>query len=135
MDLPFRVARGTARAILSIVAIAAFGIGVPFAWVWIGSQLQGGTAPSATGLGVTLFGIIGSYCFLAVVFGWVKGHSSAAPQGPVRYEWNRSLSAERYQPAKTTPLEDVIAIATIVVGVICTLWFFLFGNPGVPTGA
>jgi hypothetical protein len=83
---------------------------------------------------VTLGGIVGSYCGLAVLFGWIKARSRGDEQGPVRYAWNRSLSAERYQPGRnTTPLEDIIAVATIVVGVICTFWFFAFGNPGVPT--
>jgi hypothetical protein len=134
MALPTRLIVTTVRAALALVAIAAFGIGIPFAWVWIGSQFQGGTAPSSAGLGVTLGGIVGSYVLLAILFGWVKGRSSQAPTGPVRYAWNRSLSAERYQAGRgTTPLEDIIAVATIVVGIICTFWFFAFGSPGVPT--
>ena len=46
---------------LAAVGVLVFGAGVPWLWVWIGSQLQGGTAPSFTGLGVALLWIIFSY--------------------------------------------------------------------------
>ncbi|MDQ3759374.1 MAG: hypothetical protein M3331_05490, partial [Actinomycetota bacterium] len=49
---------------LAIIAIIVFGAGVPYLWVWVGSQLQGGTAPSFGGLGVALFGIIFSYALM-----------------------------------------------------------------------
>jgi hypothetical protein len=131
---PVRLVVGSVRIVAAVVAVVAFGAGIPFAWVWIGSQFQGGTAPSFTGIAVTFGGIIGSYALLTLAFGWIKGHSSHAPAGPVRYAWNRSLSAERYQAGRnTTPLEDMVAAATILVGAICTIWFLLFGSPGVPT--
>ncbi len=43
---------------LAAIAVIVFGAGVPYLWVWVGSQLQGGTAPSFSGLGVALLGII-----------------------------------------------------------------------------
>ena len=109
-----------------------FGAGIPFAWIWIGSQLQGGTAPSLAGLGVALLGIIISYSILLTVYAWARERLSPT-EGPVRHEWNRSLSAERkVAPAETNSIEDIAAAATIVVAIICTIWFLLFGDPGVP---
>jgi hypothetical protein len=130
---PLRVIAGLVKVVVAIVAVIVFGAGIPFAWIWIGSQLQGGTAPSFGGLGVALFGIVGSYALLAVAFAWIKDR--IAPQeGPVHYAWNRSLSAERKTgPARTTPIEDIAAAATLIVAIVCTLWFLLFGDPGVPT--
>ena len=131
---PLRVIVGFVKIVMAVVAVILFGAGIPFLWIWIGSQLQGGTAPSFGGLGVALLGIVASYSLLAVVFAWVK--ERLAPQeGPVRHAWNRSLSAERREgPSQTTPIEDIAAAATLVVAVVCTLWFLLFGNPGVPVG-
>ena len=131
---PVRVIAGFAKIVVAVVAVVLFGAGIPFLWIWIGSQLQGGTAPSFGGLGVALLGIIGSYVLLAMVFAWVK-ERFAPQEGPVRHAWNRSLSAERRTgPSETAPIEDIAAAATLVVAIVCTLWFLLFGDPGVPVG-
>lgn len=120
------------RIALAIVAVIVFGAGIPFAWIWIGSQLQGGTSPSLSGLGVALLGIIVSYALLLTIFAWAKEKLSPT-EGPVRHEWNRSLSAERkVGPSQTTSIEDIAAASTLVVAIVCTIWFLLFGDPGVP---
>jgi hypothetical protein len=125
---------GIVRMALALVLIVVFGAGVPFLWIWVGSQLQGGTQPSLSGLGVALAGIVVYYSLLAIVLAWVKERSRSDRAGVVRYAWNRSLSAERYQAGRNThTLEDIVAAAAIVVGVVCTAAFLLFGNPGVPT--
>lgn len=122
------------RIAIAVVAVVVFGAGVPFAWIWIGSQLQGGTAPSLAGLGVALLGIVLSYALLLTAFAWVRERVSPS-EGPVRHEWNRSLSAERKTgPSETSSIDDIAAAATIVVAIVCTIWFLLFGDPGVPVG-
>jgi hypothetical protein len=122
------------KLLIGAVVIVAFGAGVPFFWVWLGSQLQGGTAPSLAGLGVTLVGITGSYALLAVIFAWVKERLQPS-HGPTRHDWNRSLSAERIRRGQNThAIEDVVVVATLVVALVCTIWFFVAGNPGVPVG-
>jgi hypothetical protein len=117
---------------LAGIAILLFGAGVPYLWVWVGSQLQGGTAPSFSGLGVALLGIIVSYSLLAVLLAWLKALAMHDEGKPVRYAWNRSLSSERYTGPNTHPIEDIVMTATILVGIVCTGWFLMFGNPGVP---
>ena len=120
------------RIIVAVIAVIVFGAGIPFLWIWIGSQLQGGTAPSLGGLGVALLGIILSYALLLTIFAWLKERISPT-EGPVRHEWNRSLSAERKTgPGETNSIEDIAAAATLIVAVVCTVWFLLFGDPGVP---
>ena len=120
------------RVVAAVVAVIVFGAGIPFLWIWIGSQLQGGTAPSFSGLGVALLGIVVSYAALAMAFAWVK-ERLAPEEGPVRHAWNRSLSAERRRgPRETHSIEDIAAAATLVVALACTIWFLLFGDPGVP---
>jgi hypothetical protein len=117
---------------LAAVAVVVFGAGVPYLWVWVGSQLQGGTAPSFSGLGVALFGIIFSYGLMAYVLAWIKAVVTHDEGKPVRHDWNRSLSAERRTGPQTHPIEDLVVTATILVGIVCTVWFLLFGSPGVP---
>lgn len=117
---------------LAAAGILLFGAGVPYLWVWIGSQLQGGTAPSFGGLGVALLGIILSYALMAFLLAWIKAWVTHDSGGPIRYDWNRSLSAERRTAPKTHPIEDMVMTATILVGIVCTAWFLMFGNPGVP---
>lgn len=120
------------RIAVAIVAVVVFGAGIPFLWIWVGSQLQGGTAPSLAGLGVALLGIVVSYSLLLTVYAWLRERLSPS-EGPVHYAWNRSLSAERKEgPSETNSIEDIAAAATIVVAVVCTVWFLLFGDPGVP---
>jgi len=128
------VIRSALGIVGGLLVIAVFGAGVPLLWVWVGSQLQGGTAPSMSGLGVTLLGITGSYALLAVMMAWVKARLAGEGERPVRHAWNRSLSAERYQGPRTHPVEDVVVSVTILVGIVCTAWFLLAGDPGVPVG-
>ena len=117
---------------LAGIAVVVFGAGVPYLWVWVGSQLQGGTAPSFSGLGVALFGIIISYSLMAYLLAWLKAVVTHDEGKPVRHDWNRSLSAERRSGPQTHPIEDIVITATILVGIVCTVWFLLFGSPGVP---
>jgi len=131
---PLRAAATLVKVVVAVAAVVVFGAGVPFVWIWIGSQLQGGTAPSFGGLGVALLGIIASYALLLIAFAWVKDRLEPQ-QGPARHAWNRSLSAERRQgPSETHSIEDIAVAATLVVAVVFTVWFLLFGNPGVPVG-
>jgi divalent metal cation (Fe/Co/Zn/Cd) transporter len=116
---------------LAAIAVIFFGAGVPYLWVWVGSQLQGGTSPSFSGLGVALFGIIISYALMAYLLAWIKSVVTHDENKPVRHDWNRSLSAERRTGPQTHPIEDLVVTATILVGIVCTIWFLLFGDPGV----
>ena len=116
---------------LAAIAVIVFGAGVPYLWVWVGSQLQGGTAPSFGGLGVALLGIIFSYALMAYLLAWLKAIITHDEGKPVRHDWNRSLSAERRTGPDTHPIEDLVVTATILVGIVCTIWFLLFGDPGV----
>jgi hypothetical protein len=126
---------GAARAVAILVGVVLFGGGVPFVWIWVGSQLQGGTAPSLAGLGAALAGIVVTYWLLAAVFAWIVQRSRPEHE-PVRYAWNRSMRAERYRPDRSThALEEVVITATILVGIACTIAFFLFGDPGTPVGS
>ena len=122
--------RITAGAIL----VAVLAAGIPLAWVWVGSQVQGGTSPSATAIATVVTGCMASYGLVALLAAWLKGRGQEVPGAArhERYAWNRSL---RDQAKSVTPgsfLENVLIVTTIVVGIVVTVWFFLYGSPGVP---
>jgi hypothetical protein len=130
--------RGGASAIAKVtigaVVVALLAAGIPLAWVWVGSQVQGGTSPSATAIATVVAGCMASYGFVALLAAWVKGRGDevARKARRERYAWNRSLRDERKTAPKTNFLENCLIATTIVVGIVVTVWFFLYGNPGVP---
>ena len=125
---------GLLRFTAGAVLVALFAAGIPAAWVWVGSQVQGGTSPSATAIATVVTGCLMSYGILALIAAWLKGRGQeeSAAHRHERYAWNRSLRDERKTPRSTNFLENVLIATTITVGLIVTAWFFLYGNPGVP---
>lgn len=119
---------------LGALLVALFAAGIPMAWVWVGSQVQGGTEPSATAIATVVTGCMASYGLVALFAAWLKGRggqeSGAARHE--RYAWNRSMRDARRTPLKTNFLENVLIATTITVGIIVAVWFFLYGSPGVP---
>jgi uncharacterized membrane protein len=129
----FRALLGATKAVATVVTVIAVAVVPPVAWIWIGSQVQGGTAPSGTAIVTVIAGLIVSYMFIALVIVWLVSRSGMRPRGPTRYAWNRSLRDERHQSGRTTHvLEDVFVAAAVLVTIIVAVWFFGFGNPGVP---
>ncbi len=124
------IARLTAGAVL----VALLAAGIPLAWVWVGSQVQGGTTPSATAIAVVVTGCMASYGFVALLAAWFKGRGDEAARRArnERYAWNRSLRDEAKSAPETSFLENCLIATTIVVALIVVVWFFLYGNPGVP---
>jgi hypothetical protein len=116
------------------VVVALLAVGIPLAWVWVGSQVQGGTSPSATAIATVVTGCLASYGCVAVLAAWFKGRGDevARKARRERYAWNRSLREERKTAPKTSFLENCLIATTIVVALVVTVWFFLYGNPGVP---
>jgi hypothetical protein len=123
-----------AKFTLGVVLVALLACGIPLAWVWVGSQVQGGTSPSATAIATVVTGCMASYGAVALLAAWLKSRGTEIPSAArhERYAWNRSLRDEAKAPRQTNFLENVLIITTIVVGLIVTVWFFLYGNPGVP---
>jgi hypothetical protein len=88
----------------TIIVAAAIGFGIPLLWVWIGSQVQGGTG-SASNLDFSvamliLFGIIVSYVIVLYLAGWVMTRFGGEPiEGPQRGSanspWMRGMTDSR----------------------------------------
>ena len=123
-----------AKFTFGVVLVAILAAGIPLAWVWVGSQVQGGTSPSATAIATVVTGCMASYGFVALIAAWLKGRNANTPGAAQneRFAWNRSLRDERHTAPETNFLENILIITTIVVGIVVTVWFFLYGSPGVP---
>jgi hypothetical protein len=126
-----RALSGTARFALGLVLVAILGAGLPLIWVWIGAQVQAGTRPTAAAIATVMAGMIVSWGLILVIASWFKARSDTNPQHR-RFAWNRSLRDSREAPRETSFLENVVIATTLVTTLVVTIWFFLFGDPGVP---
>jgi hypothetical protein len=126
-----RALLGMTKAVASVATVLAIAVGPPLLWVWVGSQVQGGTSPSGTAIVTVIAGLVITYMFIGILIAWIVSRSGR-PRGPIRYAWNRSLRDERYGGPRTHPLENVFVAAAILVTVVVGVWFFFAGDPGVP---
>ena len=73
---PLRRALRASQAAVLLVAMMFLGslvlwVGVPVAWLWIGSRLQNGTS-LATAIGAMMIGMLLSVALLLAVLGWLS---------------------------------------------------------------
>ncbi len=124
---------------LTVVAAALIGFGVPLAWVWIGSQMQGDSGATSVSFSVAmaiLFGIIVSYAFLLYLAGVVMSifDSGEESRGPAtaRSPWMRGMTDTRQANRRETVngIERLFIVTTMIVTVAFWLWFaFKAGSP------
>jgi hypothetical protein len=121
---------------IGVIALGAVvGLGVPLLWIWIGSQFQGGTAPSWTAFAVVLGGLIGTLLLIAGFFSFFVARSRERSRA--RVDWMRGQSEERRKEtfSDTHPLEMIIFFAVFVDFIVFILWFFFLADPGHPVGS
>lgn len=122
---------------LSIAAAAVLGFGVPLAWVWIGSQLQGDLGATSLHFSVAmtiLFGIILSYVVLLYLVGAVMARFGdyTTQRGTARSPWMRGMTDTRPRSQRSAigGIERVFVVTTMIVMVAFWLWFaFESGSP------
>jgi hypothetical protein len=127
--------------VLTLLAAAVIGFGIPLLWVWIGSQVQGGTGATNVDFSVAmivLFGIILTYVVLLYLAGWVmarSGHGDLGkPSGTARNPWMRGMTDTRQRHgapgAGLGGIELLFVVATVLVTAAFWVWFlFLAGSP------
>ena len=93
-------------------------IGVPVAWLWIGSQVQGQTGNLGLAILVMMVGAIASIVGMA----WLLGQLGRAH--------NRLREARGDGPSQTPLLEMVLVITATIAVIGFALWFFVFAGPG-----
>jgi hypothetical protein len=118
----FRALNYGASAGLTVVIMAGASlllwIGVPAAWLWIGSQIQGSTGSLGLAILVMFAGSIASIVGLA----WVLGQLGRAH--------DRLREARGQGPRETPLLEMVLVITAGIALVVFVLWFFVLTGPG-----
>ncbi len=114
----------------------AVGLGVPVLWIWVGSQLQGGTAPSFTALAVVHLGIIVTLVLIAALFSFFVDRSNQRRRKLARHEWMQGMTEARRTDSITSthPLELIVFFAVFIDIIVFLVWFFAFANPGTPVG-
>ena len=136
-------ARGIGTVILTVVVAAIVGFGVPLGWVWIGSQVQGGSGATSVDFSVAmliLFGIIITYFIVLWIAGWILARVERAPdpqrqQSTSRTPWMRGMTDTRAIKPKGSArnawtVEMVFVTTTLIVTAAFFLWFlFLAGSP------
>jgi len=103
-----------------LVAIVLWA-GVPFAWLWVGSQVQGSTDSLGLALLVMAAGVLASIAVLMRLLGWLNLQHIHARE-------RRGL--ETYG---NVTLEGIMVTSAGVALVSFCIWFFLFsGSSPVP---
>jgi hypothetical protein len=115
------VRAGTSAVI--VVVIMVFGslvlwAGVPLAWLWIGSQVQGSTNSVGAALGVAMGGAIVSIVAIALALGWLNRKHEELREA-------RGLEFHR-----TTTLERVLVVTAGIAVVGFGIWFLGFAGMG-----
>jgi hypothetical protein len=104
-----------------VLAAIVLWAGVPFAWLWVGSQVQGSTDSLGLALLVMAVGVLVSIAVLMRLLGWLNLQHIHARE-------RRGL--ETYG---NVALEAVMTLSAGVALVSFCIWFFLFsGSSPVP---
>jgi heme/copper-type cytochrome/quinol oxidase subunit 2 len=93
-------------------------IGVPVAWLYIGSQVQGKTDSLGTALAVIMVGVVVSILLIVSVLGWLNRKHLELREA-------RGLDTHG-----ATALEAVMTVSVAIAVVAFSIWFFLIAGPG-----
>jgi hypothetical protein len=125
-----------------LIALMALGstalwLGLPFAWIWIASQLESGPSPSigpyalvAVGLPISMFALGKCLTALDRAYAHISGHDPN--DRPMHVPWLKSMRAERGSARRHTVLDVVMIISVGVAVVALAVWFFLFAHASLP---
>jgi uncharacterized membrane protein YbhN (UPF0104 family) len=122
---PLRRALRASQAAVLLVAMMFLGslvlwVGVPVAWLWIGSRLQNATS-LATAIGAMMVGMLLSVTVLLAALGWLgRRHTE--------------LQERRGVPENETTALELVLVSSAVIAVIgFFVWFFGFsGSSPIP---
>jgi bacteriorhodopsin len=93
-------------------------MGVPIAWLYIGSQVQGETGSVGTALAVMFLGVIVSIVVIVTLLGWLN-------RKHVELREARGLESHGQ-----TALEAVMTVSAVIAVLAFGVWFFLIEGPG-----
>jgi hypothetical protein len=93
-------------------------IGVPLAWLYIGSQVQGATDSVGTAIAVMLVGVVVSILAVVPILGWLN-------RKHLELRAARGLDTHGQ-----TALEAVMTVSVVVAVLAFVVWFFVIVGPG-----
>ena len=93
-------------------------VGVPVAWLYVGSQVQAKTNSIGAALGAMFAGVLVSIVVVVAALGWLN-----AKQADLR-------EARGLESHGNTALEAVMTIAAVIAVIGFGVWFFLIEGPG-----
>jgi heme/copper-type cytochrome/quinol oxidase subunit 2 len=112
---------GASGVILLVMMLGAglvLWIGVPVAWLYIGSQVQGETNSIGTALAVMMVGVVVSILLIVPLLGWLNRKHLELREA-------RGLDTHG-----ATALEAVMTVSVAVAVVAFSIWFFVIAGPG-----
>jgi hypothetical protein len=93
-------------------------IGVPLAWLYIGSQVQGATDSVGTAIAVMLVGVVVSIVAVVPMLGWLN-------RKHLELRAARGLDTHGQ-----TALEAVMTVSVVIAVLVFVVWFFVIVGPG-----
>jgi hypothetical protein len=93
-------------------------IGVPGAWLYIGSQIKGSTDSLGLALAVMGIGALGTIVGLVKILGLLNR------------SWLDSYVALNERKPQRTPLEPVLVISAMIALAVFGIWFIFFAGGG-----
>jgi uncharacterized membrane protein YbhN (UPF0104 family) len=105
----------TALVLLMVLGCLALWVGIPLAWLWIGSQVQG-SASLGTALMVTMLGIVITMACLLLGLAWLNRR-------------HVELQERRNRPIVGSSALEVILVSSAGIAVVLFgIWFFGFAG-------
>jgi hypothetical protein len=115
---------GTSAALILLMMLVAglvLWLGVPVAWLWIGSQVQGVTGSLPLALLVMAVGVVASIVVIVSILGWLS-----RKHGETR-------GARGLDDHGHVALEGIMVVTAAIAVVGFVAWFFLFsGSSPIP---
>jgi hypothetical protein len=98
-------------------------IGIPLAWLWIGSQIQAATGSLGAAVGAMMIGVVLSIGLMIPLLGWLSNK-------------HRALLVARGHPDNGHLTLEIVLVASATIAVVLFgAWFLLFaGSSPVPIG-
>lgn len=93
-------------------------VGVPVAWLYVGSQVQAKTSSVGAALAVMFVGVLVSIFTIVPALGWLNRKHQELREA-------RGLESHG-----NTALEAVMTISAVIAVVAFGIWFFLIEGPG-----
>ena len=93
-------------------------IGVPVAWLYVGSQVQGATESLGLAMLVMMVGVLMSIALIVLALGWMNRKHLELREA-------RGLDTHGQ-----TALEAVMTLSAVFAVVAFAIWFFLIAGPG-----